>query len=470
MHQLTCDVAILGAGTAGLAAERHARKAGARTLLIDPQFAGTTCATVGCMPSKLLIAAAEVTHRARTASQFGVSCDVTVHDTAVMKHLRAMRDRFVSATKDAFEEIPPGICLTSRARFRSPNALQLTDGRTVTTGATVIATGATPRIPELFTKLTDLILTNESIFELDDLPASIGVIGAGPLGIELAQALSRLGVAVTVFDQGSKIAGISEPSISGDLQAVLGREFPIFLNAEVRAERCGEQVIIRRSRSGDQQTFDRLLVAAGRVPNVADLALEWAMLKTHDSGIPVFDPHTLQCGPAPVFIAGDANDDRPVLHEASAEGTIAGYNATHFPDIKRARRKLPMSIIFTNDPNVAVIGTPEAGDTRFVRGTASFRDQGRALVMKKNVGRCHLYADAKTGRLAAATLVGPDMEHLAHGIAWMIHQAATASDILNTPFYHPTIAEGLQDALGQICAAVGDQPPYDRDDGYIPGL
>jgi dihydrolipoamide dehydrogenase len=126
MADLTCDVAIIGAGTAGLAAERAARKVGAKTLLIDERFAGTTCATVGCMPSKLLIAAANSAHDARRAPAFGIqTSSVFVDDQMVMSRVRKERDRFVAATLKSIEKIPEGICIRQRARFMGPTMLVL---------------------------------------------------------------------------------------------------------------------------------------------------------------------------------------------------------------------------------------------------------------------------------------------------------------------------------------------------------
>ena len=192
MANLSCDVAIIGAGTAGLAAERAARKGGAKTLLIDDRFAGTTCASVGCMPSKLLIAAANAAFNARRASLFGIQTQTSVDDRAVMARVRKERDKFVAATLRSIERIPDGIRLQQRARFTSRNTLELADGTNVSAKAIVVATGSRPSVPEPFQKLGDIVLTNDTIFELSSLPMSIAVVGAGPLGLELAQALTRL--------------------------------------------------------------------------------------------------------------------------------------------------------------------------------------------------------------------------------------------------------------------------------------
>lgn len=172
MVDLSCDVAIIGAGTAGLAAERAARKAGAKTLLIDDRFAGTTCANVGCMPSKLLIAAANSAFNARRASTFGIEAKTSVDDRAVMARVRKERDRFVSETLKSIGEIPAGICIRHRARFSNQTTLTLDDGRKVSTSAIVIATGSKPSVPKPFQKLGEIVLTNETIFELES-PQSI---------------------------------------------------------------------------------------------------------------------------------------------------------------------------------------------------------------------------------------------------------------------------------------------------------
>jgi dihydrolipoamide dehydrogenase len=236
MADLTCDVAIIGAGTAGLAAERAARKAGAKTLLFDDRFAGTTCASVGCMPSKLLIAAAHAAYDARKASVFGIQTNVSVDGRAVMARVRRERDRFVAATLKSIEAIPAGICVKQRASFADTTTLALDDGRKVQAKAVVIATGSIPSVPTPFQKLGDIMLTNGTIFELGHLPRSVAVVGAGPLGLELAQALSRLGVETAVFDQGDHLAALHDDEIAKVLQSELGKEFPIRMGVKLDVE------------------------------------------------------------------------------------------------------------------------------------------------------------------------------------------------------------------------------------------
>ncbi len=461
------DVAVIGAGTAGLTAERQARRAGASTLLIDPAFRGTTCATVGCMPSKLLIAAADAAEAVRGAAVFGIDAAPRIDGAAVMARVRRMRDDFAASVRRNISDLPDGISIEARARFTAPGMLALDNGDCVAPRAVVIATGAAPAIPPPYEHVRDRVLTNESLFELSDLPASVGVVGAGPLGLELAQALARLGVRVAVFDAADRLAGLPEET-SAALGRILSDSFPIHLNSTPEPAAVSDGV--RLTWDGGSAEFERVLVAAGRPPDLDGLALGDAGLALDENGTPLFDPATMQCGTAPVFIAGDANHAQPVLHEASAEGTIAGRNAANWPDIRKAERKVPMAVTFTR-PAAAVIGTtpgPEARDV--LTGCVDFADQGRARVMGRARGLCRIHARAGDGRLLGASLCAPGGEHLAHLLAWAIQAGMTADEVLEMPFYHPTLEEGLKTALQEICHKGKLAHPWSRDDDPLPGM
>jgi dihydrolipoamide dehydrogenase len=468
MSDCECDVAVIGAGTAGLAAERTARNAGARTLLIDERFAGTTCASVGCMPSKLLIAAAEAARSVRQAHIFGIEAQEPVIDgPSVMARVRKERDRFVAAVKKSIDELPEGVALRGSACSIRPSKLVLEDGRAITARALVIATGSRPSVPDIFKPLGDRVLTNETIFELPTLPKSIAVIGAGPLGLELAQALVRLGVRTEVFAEEKSLAHVKDQPVADELEAILSKELKLRLGVTVKIERNADAVKLHwTGSSSGSASFERVLVATGRPPELKRLDLAQSGLELDKHGTPVFDPDTRQCGNHPVFIAGDADADRPVLHEASFEGAIAGSNAASFPKLKPGKRSVRFSIMFT-DPQLAIIGD-QTSDGRAV-GCASYSDQGRARVMARNSGLTRIFADPKGGRLLGAAMFGPGVEHLAHLIAWSIQQGLTAADVLALPFYHPTLEEGLQSALREICETAHTSPPIHQGDGSLPG-
>ncbi len=205
-----------------------------------------------------------------------------------------------------------------------------------------------------------------------------------------------------------------------------------------------------RGPGGDEVTarVDYVVAATGRAPNVRGLGLEHASLALDARGVPVFDRRTMQCGAAPIFIAGDANDDLPLLHEAADEGRIAGENAARFPDVRPASRRTPLGIVFS-EPQLAVVGTRHAdlAPGRCVTGVVSFENQGRSRVMLRNQGLLHVYADIATGRIVGAEMIGPDAEHLGHLLAWAIQSEMTVARALEMPFYHPVVEEGLRTAL-----------------------
>lgn len=370
---LRCDVAVIGAGTAGIAAERSARSNGANTLLVDPRFDGTLCANTGCMPSKLLIAAAHEAYRVGKAEMFGVRVrDVKVDGPAVMRRVRDERDRFARMTRESLAELPEKTRVHAYARFIGPTRLGLSDGREVEAKAIVIATGAKPVVPPAFAKRGQLVKTHETIFELEDLPRRLAVVGAGPIGLELSQAFARLGVDVSLFDKSDNIGKVRCARVHAALREVIEGELKLHLGGDVEPEKSGETVTMRWS-GGDsgKAKFDLVLAALGRPPHLDGLDLENAGLRCDDDGVPCHDRVTMRCGESPVFIAGDVAADIPLLHEASMDGAIAGRNAAAFPCETKATRNVPLSITFT-DPPTASIGRAEEDGA--ITGTVDFED------------------------------------------------------------------------------------------------
>ena len=465
---LQCDVAVIGAGTAGLAAERAARSNGASTLLIDPYYRGTTCATVGCMPSKLLIAASHAAHAARSTGKFGITVsDIAIDGKAVMKRVRDERDRFARLTRESIADIPADIRLSGRAKFISADCLELDDGRRIEAGSIVIATGSAPFIPDQFAGLGTRLLTNENVFDLEDLPDRLAVVGSGAIGLELAQAMARLGVEVTLFDLGERLGGIRCDKVHASLKSIIeeGLTLRLGVELEVMVTDSGASIAWTGPASG-KADFDYILVATGRPPNLDSLNLAAAGIALDDNGVPVHDRDTMQCGDSSIFLAGDIANDLPLLHEASHDGAIAGRNAVAFPASTHAQRFTPFSITFTSPP-VARIGQSE--EDGVITGTADFSDQGRARVEGVNQGVLTLYAAAPDGRLIGADLCTPASEHLAHMLAWAVQQGQTATQLLEMPYYHPTIEEGLKQALRTICAATPLDLPEDQDRGAPSG-
>lgn len=457
MRELACDVAVIGAGTAGIAAYRAATGAGARAVLIERGPGGTTCARVGCMPSKLLIAAATAAHAARTTDLFGVRVSgVTVDGPAVMARLRAERDRFVDSVLEGLDDLPAADRIHGSARFIDDHTLAVGPDMRIRFKAAVIATGSSPTVPKPLRGLGDRLLTTDTLFEIPDLPDSLAILGAGAVGIEIAQAMARLGVAVTVLDAGDTIAGLSDPNLTRQAAEIFGAELDLHLGATLEgSEPEGDRVRLDwtdRHGRGQVTRAARVLAAAGRAPNLGDLDLAAAGLRLGEDGVPDFDHDTLVCAGAPILIAGDADAWRPVLHEASRQGRIAGANAAALAAGRPVQAVAPwtrLAMVFTH-PQSAAIGAPSAPDSDDrVIGAMDFSDQGRARVEGHNHGGIRIWAD-RDGRLLGGEMLGPAVEHLAHLLTYAVAEGLTAQDVMDRPIYHPTVEEALTTALADI--------------------
>jgi dihydrolipoamide dehydrogenase len=439
------DVIIIGAGSAGLAALREVQKRTDNFLMINHGPYGTTCARVGCMPSKALIEAAHAYHRRHDLAAFGVdgADRLSIDIPAVMRRTRELRDGFVAGTLKATDELGDRN-LQGKARLESPDTV-VVDGRRFQGRAIILAPGSSPIVPAPWRALGQGVLTTDNLFELPDLPRRLAVVGLGAIGAEMAQAAAHLGVEVTGFERLQTLAGVTDPEVNQAVVEALGRDLTLHLGAAAEVEASGGGFTVT---AGDARAeVDGVLVALGRRPNVQDLGLEALGVVIDDRGMPEVNPETLQLGDLPVFLAGDANGQSPILHEAADDGHIAGLNATG-GKVRRFPRRVPLGIVFM-DPQVAAVGRRfdqlELSATAI--GKVSFARHGRARMARINEGVLRVYANKADGRLLGAELCAPAGEHLAHLLALAIEGGLTVHQMLRLPFYHPVLEEGLRAAL-----------------------
>jgi len=466
METRQVDVAIIGAGTAGMGAYRGARQATDNVALIEGGPYGTTCARVGCMPSKLLIAAAEAVHAIHEAPGFGVHPNGAprIDGKQVMQRVRSERDRFVGFVLESVNEFEARHKIRGYARFLDDHTLQVDDHTRITAKAIVIATGSSPAIPPILLGAGERLVTNDAVFDWPDLPASVAVFGPGVIGLELGQALHRLGVKLFILGRGGFMATLSDPAVRDYAIKTFGEELYLDTDAHVTEVRQDEtQVVVRfRGLNGEERVerVDYVLAATGRTANVKNLGLENTGLKLDARGVPLFNRFTLQCGESSIFIAGDVNNDRPLLHEAADEGRIAGENAGRPDDIRAGHRRAPLSVVFC-DPQIAMAGYShrELKSGTFATGVVSFEDQGRSRVMLKNKGLMHVYGEYGSGLFLGAEMFGPRAEHLGHLLSWAFQQKLTVAQMLEMPFYHPVIEEGLRTALRDLSKKLHMGPP-----------
>lgn len=454
MQERTVDVAVIGSGTAGLNAIAQIRRAGKSFVLINGGEPGTTCARVGCMPSKAMIQVAEDYHRRMHLGKYGSEGyrELALEGKATMEHIQHLRDTFVDRVLgNSTDKMPEGLFIQDYARFIKPTLLEVT-GQRIRARRVVIATGSRALVPEAWQAFGDRVLTSDDIFELENLPTSVAVIGLGTIGLELGQSLHRLGVAVTGFDQLTTVGGTQDPEVTACTLDLMGKELPIHLGQAARIVEEGAKL---RVTAGDNSVLvERVLCSIGRVPNLGELGLENLGVKLDARGLPAYDRNSMQVGDLPVFLAGDVDGERPILHEAGDEGKIAGYNAAR-DQVTRFRRKVPLSINFC-DPNICAVGARwnDLDPETTAVGQIKFAPVGRALIMGENKGVLRVYADKRSGVILGAEMIAPRGEHLAHLLCWCIEQGLTVGRLLRMPFYHPVIEEALQAALYDLYGKV----------------
>ncbi len=458
MQTLNVDVAVIGAGTAGLVALREIRQVTDRFVLIQDGPMGTTCARVGCMPSKVLIQTAEDYHRRTALAKKGIqNADALRVDGAeVMRYVRKLRDYFTDGMIEKTRRFGDKL-IRGRARFLDVHRLEAA-GRIIEAKRIIIATGSRPIVPKPWAALGNRVLTSDTIFEIDTLPKSLAVIGLGVIGAELGQAMGRLGVDVVGIARSGRIAGLSDPEVTASAVDALSQDMTLWSGYTAQISADGNMLSV--SAGPYKKEVQAILVSVGRRPNVDDLGLERLGVKMDDKGVPRYNPETLQVGDLPIFIAGDANAKDPILHEAWDDGRVAGYNAVR-DEPACFKRRTPLKITFT-DPNIVLVGRhcDQLDIDSCVVGRVDFADQGRALIQDKNHGLLKLYADPKSGRLLGAELCAPAGEHLGHLLAWAIQREMTVFDALRMPFYHPVIEEGLRSALQAMTADIAEPPHF----------
>ena len=340
--EISIDVAIIGAGSAGMYAMREVRAAGRSFVLIDRGPLGTTCARVGCMPSKVALHTAGLwAARKEFAAIGGAGIESLTLDTAqAWAKLRKMRDQFAGRPAKAARALAGEFLLEGPARFLEPGVLEVILGderQIVRAGSVVIATGSSPVVPKWLSPVAERTVTTDQLFDLPALPKRVGVLGLGAIGLEMGLALARLGVEVIGADVANTVAGIVDPQIGERAIACFGKEMTLWLGGEATVSPAADGVLMR---SGEREAkVDLLLAALGRRPNVAGLNLEAAgvVLDAHGRIIYV-NPAAQNILKAGNLIGMPANDVLAGLPWLSGNSAVAGENAHKQQNILEVQR------------------------------------------------------------------------------------------------------------------------------------
>src|SRR6266571_7365214 len=405
------DLLVLGAGSAAFAAAIRGRDAGYRVALAEAGTLGGTCVNVGCIPSKALLAAGAAYWAAGHPRFAGITTSAGPVDLAA---LVAQKDDLVAALRqekyaglvDAYGfEVLPG-----HAAFTGPDTVMVA-GRVIRPGAALIATGASPAAPPIPGLAEAGYLTSTTALDLTAVPARLAVIGANAVGLELGQFFGHLGSAVTFLEVADRIAPFEEPEVSLALTEVLrGQGATIHAPAQVLAvERDGDARRVRASVDGTETVIDadEILVATGRRLSTAGLGLDAAGVATDTRGAVVTDERLRTANPR-VWAAGDVTGAPQFVYVAAYHGALAAANALLGEDRAADLAGLPR-VIFTTPPAAGAGLTEAQAEAAGYQVTTSVLPASavpRALVNHDTAGVTKLVADAATGVLLGASVVG----------------------------------------------------------------
>ncbi|GCE12385.1 dihydrolipoyl dehydrogenase family protein [Tengunoibacter tsumagoiensis] len=449
MAHMDYDLTIIGGGSGGLPAARIATSLGARVLVVDKERLGGDCLYTGCVPSKSLIHAAQVVHQTRSSAHLGLMTQTTELSMAlVADYIQGV----ITQVHDTEKVYTEGATVQfGSVSFQSPTTLLINNER-ITSRATLIATGSHPASPQIEGLPEAGYLTNADVFQLTALPASLLIVGGGPVGVELAQALARLGVRITLVQRPAHILPREEPEVSDAITRVLQSEgVTLLTNAHVlkaaRSENI-KQVIIQQDGATMTLEADEILLAAGRQPNVSGLHLEAAGIAYNPTkGIKV-DAY-LRTSTPNIFAIGDVIGGNLFTHVAAYQASIAVRNALlPFGKRKVDYRALPWCT-FT-DPEAARVGltySEAQQQHRQVRElTFPWSHIDRAQTENAPAGFIKLILAGKKEKIVGAHMVGLRAGELLGEITLAIQHRLTVSDILATIHPYPTLQTGLQQA------------------------
>lgn len=459
MSNYDFDAIVIGGGAAGLTASGIAANVGAKTMMIESNKLGGDCTWTGCIPSKVFLRAGKLAHQIRNASTFGLlNTEPTINFKKVIQHVHKVRNEvYEDADRPEIYEDMGIEVVFGKAVFKDAHTLEISsDGepsRRVTASHIFIATGAQAVIPPIVGLQDVHYLTNESLFELNQLPQQLVVIGGGPIGIEMSQAFINLGSKVTVVDKADRIMQHDDPELVDILQGVLINQGVKFqLGASIRKVKKSEngiEVVVERNASKEVISGSHLLLATGRKANFQSLNLEASGVKTSKKGIQV--DNSCKTNVNHIYAVGDVTGRYQFTHMSEHMSKVA---------VTKALLKIPMSIdqkhvpwVTFTSPELAHMGASEkqlkANNQKYEVYRFPYSKIDRAITEGETQGLIKVFASKLTGKIYGASIVGAHAGELISEYAVAMKHGVTLRNIADTIHPYPSWALGARRAADQ---------------------
>ncbi len=443
------DIAVLGAGPGGYVAAIRAAQSGRSVALIEKGYIGGTCLNRGCIPSKALLANAEVLHKIRRSEEFGITVGAISFDYSKM---HGRKQKVVKDIRESLERLIKSNQITifrGSGKFISPREIKITGDTVETISATytIIATGSEPMDSKAFPCDFKKVHNSTSILELTALPKSLAIIGGGFIGCEFASLFTELGVHTTIIEMLPEIVATEGKDVSKALASAFEKKkIDILTNTNVKGVDHTESGVTVRLEGGTSIEVEMALVAVGRRLNTSDIGLEKAGILTEKESIATNDKMETQVNG--IYAIGDITGKWLLAHVASHQGLVAARNACG-ENVTMHYNAVP-SVIYT-EPEIATVGLTlekalEKGYTAAI-GKYPFQALGKSQATGETDGFAQVVIDKKTGQVLGGQVVGYGASSLIAEVALAIHNELTAECITDTIHAHPTIAEALPEAV-----------------------
>jgi len=445
------DLAVIGAGSGGLTAANIAGRVGASVVLADRTALGGDCLHYGCVPSKALIRCAKIAHTTRQAARFGTLVE-GVHVDFARVH-RYVQEAIETVGRGESPEV-----LRSRgveialggARFLSPTRIRIGEEEIEATRS-IIAVGSRAVPPPIPGLQETGFIDHVGLFGLEELPRRWAVIGGGPIGVEMGQALARLGAQVTIVESGSRILRRDDPELSELLAGYLRQELELVLDArvvEVGQAEGGKAVTIEHEGRRNTVECDEILVAVGRKPNLEHLGLEVAGVETSERGIVV--DASLRTSVKNIWACGDCVGSLQFTHFAEAQARVAARNALFLGSSAFREDHVPWTTF--SDPELAHVGLTEVeardkqSDVRVYR--FPYAELDRAICEGEARGMAKVVCDPK-GRILGGSILGPHAGEAIGELAIAMKAGLPLNKLASVIHVYPT--------MNRIVRRLGDQ-------------
>ncbi|WP_318912452.1 FAD-containing oxidoreductase [Shinella zoogloeoides] len=451
----TFDAIIIGAGQAGPSLAGRLTAAGRTVALIERKLVGGTCVNTGCMPTKAMVASAYTAHLARRGAEYGVvTGDVSVDFARVMARKDKVRFDARKANEDWLAGMKGLTFIRGHARFESPKIIRVGEER-LSAGQIFLNVGGRAVVPD-FPGVGEVPhLDNVSMMELDRLPAHLVIVGGSYVGLEFAQMFRRFGSRVTVVEKGPRLISREDEDVSDAVRDILEREgIAIRTGAEcIRFVRSGKDVGVGVdcAEGAPEIIGSHILLATGRRPNTDDLGLDTAGVATDKRGYVIVDDR-LETNVPGIFAMGDCNGRGAFTHTAYNDFEIVAANLLDSEPRKVSERIQTYALYIDPPLGRAGMSETEARGTgrRLLVGTRPMTRVGRAKEKGETLGFMKVIADAGTGEILGASILGTGGDEAVQSILDVMYAGRPYTTITHAMHIHPTVSELIPTVFGEM--------------------